>query len=179
MSDSFLNDLTETRIDSTPIHTGPVIHLTHDTVRLPNGETALREVAWHPGGVVILPVLDSGQILLVEQFRYAVGHTLLELPAGKLNPGEDPLKAAQRELLEETGYEATDWQALGFIYTAPGFCNERLYLFRAEGLVAHPNPPKEEDEFITLHTLEAAELRQRVMTQQISDAKTLSLLHYL
>ncbi len=179
MMDSFWTDLTEAKLNSTPIHSGPVISLTHDTVRLPNGETALREVAWHPGGVVILPVLASGEILLVEQFRYAVGHTLLELPAGKLNIGEDPLKAAQRELLEETGYEAEHWQALGFIYTAPGFCNERLYLFRAEGLVAHPNPPKEEDEFITLHRLNAVDLKQRVLSRQLTDAKTLSLLHYL
>ncbi|MEB3245090.1 MAG: NUDIX hydrolase [Vampirovibrionales bacterium] len=169
----------ETCLQSKHIHTGPVLRLTHDTVRLPDGEQALREVAWHPGGVVILPQLTPQTVILVEQFRYPTGQTLLEFPAGKLNLNEDPLAAAKRELLEETGYEAEVWTALGFIYTAPGFTNEKLYLFKASQLTAHPDPPREPDEFIELHTVATETLKQWHTTGKLLDAKTLCLLHHL
>jgi ADP-ribose pyrophosphatase len=174
--------LHEKTLSSTPQHRGLVINVRRDEVELPNGRKALREVAEHPGGVVVLPLLEDGRIIFVEQFRYPLGHTLLELPAGKLEPGEAPLVSIQRELIEETGYEATQWEELNHIYTAPGFCNEKLWLFKATGLKqihetgTCSHNPEEQIEFLNLVYLHRDEALDRLRRQEFTDAKTICLL---
>lgn len=175
-------DFFEKTLSTQRIHEGRVIQLRRDEVELPNGRKAYREVAEHPGGVVVLPVLDDGRLIFVEQFRYPLGHTLLELPAGKLEPGEAPLESIRRELIEETGYEADHWEELSYIFTAPGFCNEKLWLFKAHGLrqvheegtCAHN--PEEQVEFLRCLTFTPEEAFQKVRERKIVDAKTICLL---
>lgn len=172
----------EKTLNSTPLHQGLVINVRRDEVELPNGRRAFREVAEHPGGVVVMPILDDGRIIFVEQFRYPLGHTLLELPAGKLEPGELPLESIKRELIEETGYEATEWEEVNYIYPAPGFCNEKLWLFKATGLVqiheegTCSHNPEEQVEFLNRVILTREEALEKLRNRHISDAKTICLL---
>jgi ADP-ribose pyrophosphatase len=159
---------------------GHIIQAHQDTVRLSGGRLRQRDVVTHPGGVCVLPVLDADTVLLIEQFRYATGELLLEAPAGKLDiTGESPFEAVQRELEEETGHRAAQWQAYGYIYTAPGFCDERIYLYLATELtpLAHPRPCDEE-EHITLKPMTRLQLRHAMSQHTIKDAKTLALLAY-
>jgi ADP-ribose pyrophosphatase len=166
----------EVQIARRDIHIGKVISLRVDDVRLPNGNVASREVVMHPGGVVVAPILPDGRLVFVEQFRYPLGRTLLELPAGKLDGGEDPLRAVQRELWEETGYRAEHWEELTYIYTAPGFCDEILWLYRATGLTHDPNYQGDADEDICVRLLSLAEALEKVQRREIVDGKTLALL---
>jgi ADP-ribose pyrophosphatase len=178
----FCPEFFEKTLSSQRIHEGRVIQLRRDEVELPNGRKAYREVAEHPGGVVVLPLREDGRIIFVEQFRYPLGHTLLELPAGKLEPGEVPLESIQRELIEETGYEAEHWEEVSYIYTAPGFCNEKLWLYKAHGLrQVHAqgtcaDNPAEQVEFLRCVTLSPQEAFQKIRERQIVDAKTVCLL---
>jgi ADP-ribose pyrophosphatase len=166
-------DFTETQLERTLIHKGKVIDLVIDKVELPNKKHVTREVLLHSGGVVIVPVTSDGKFVLVEQFRYSIGQHLLEFPAGRLNKGEDPQEAALRELEEETGFIANKIEKLGFIYTAPGFCDEKLHIYLATELKAgKPNP--DEDEFVNVVILSQDELAEKIKTQKIYDAKTLS-----
>jgi ADP-ribose pyrophosphatase len=170
----FSSDLLETRISSRVVHKGHILKLTLDEVKLPNGNTSQREVVHHPGGVVIIPRTHDGKFVLVEQFRYAIGQDLLEFPAGRLNHGEtDPMRAAARELAEETGYSAEKLESLGRVFSAPGFCNERLFIYMATGLlpgIPHPD----EDEFVRIVHLTKEELKHKVEIGEIHDAKTLA-----
>ncbi len=168
----------ETVVSSQHHFTGRVISVKQDTVINPQGETVFRDVVTHPGGVCVLPILPDGRILLIEQYRYATGQLLLEAPAGKLDvAGEAPFEAIQRELWEETGYTATHWEPWGFIYTAPGFCNERIYLYKAWGLVLSSQPkPIIEDEAIEAKPYTWEALRALLGNNQLQDAKTLALL---
>lgn len=113
---------------------GKIVNLVVDTIEYDSGRRSVREVIEHPGGSVVLAVFENSDILLVNQFRYPVQQHVLELPAGKLDPQEQPLHCAQRELQEETGYEAKRWQKLTAIFTTPGFCDERLHIFLAQEL---------------------------------------------
>jgi ADP-ribose pyrophosphatase len=171
--------LVETCISTEPIFDGWVLKVRVDTVRLPNGQTGRREVATHPGGVVAMPILPDGRLVLVSQYRYALGQTLLEFPAGKLDTingqKEDPLLAIKRELQEETGYQADQWTALGSIHTAPGFTNERLYLFKAEGLTA-VEKLVQPDEFVETVLMTPQDLLAKIKTGEVTDAKTLCLM---
>ena len=115
-------------------YTGKVFDLIVDEIEYPSGNKSVREVASHPGGSVVVPFLADERLILVRQFRYPVQENVFELPAGKLNPGEDPATCARRELEEETGYVAGKLKQLTAIYTTPGFCNERLHLFLATDL---------------------------------------------
>ena len=137
------------------IYQGTVFDLVVDRVELPSGREGLREVARHPGGAVLVPLFEDGTVLLVEQLRYPLGERIVELPAGKLAPGETPSEAAARELEEETGYRAGHLTALLSIYTTPGFCDEELHLFLATGLTpAEGGPRREEGEFsMTMHRM--------------------------
>lgn len=177
--------LVEEQVSSEVAYEGRAIYVRRDLARLPDGKVYPRDVIVHPGGVVVLPVLPDGRILFVQQFRYALGQALLELPAGKLDSHahapaherEDPLKAAQRELAEETGYEAAHWQAHGYIYTAPGFCNERLWLFQATGLkIAEVVETHDPEENIQLVPLTLDECWQAVDQNILVDAKSIALI---
>ena len=129
-----MEKLFEKTLDTTEIYSGKVFNVTHDEVELCDGSKSFRDVVHHNGGVVIVAEVDN-KILMVQQFRYPTKEILYELPAGKLDKqGEDVLSAAKRELEEETGYIAQNWESLGFIWTSPGFCSEKLYLFKASNL---------------------------------------------
>ena len=162
----------ETVIDSRPIYQGRIVRFRVDTVVLPDGSTALREIVGTPGAVVIVPVTDDHQVRMVRQYRSAIGDLLLELPAGTLEPDEPPEQAAPRELAEETGDRATHWQRLTGFYTVPGICNEYIHLFLATGLTPGQTN-READEFIEVVTLAYEEALAMVKRGDIRDAKTI------
>ncbi len=144
-------------------------------VRLPNGEESQRDIVLHPGAVAIVAIDDRKRILLVRQFRIAIGNggaKSLELPAGTLEVGEEPLACAHRELREETGYRAAEMETLGGFYAAPGYTSEYIHLFRAARL--HYDPlPRDADEFIELERLKREEAQAAVISGEINDAKTI------
>ncbi len=166
--------MAEERIGGKRVYEGRVVTLEVDRVRMANGHEALREVVRHPGAAVVLALHDDDRIVMVRQFRYAVARTLLELPAGKLDPGEEPLEAARRELCEETGLAARSWRTLGSIVPAPGFADELLHCFFASGLQRVGEPDLDADEALEVVTLPMAELWDRVQRGEICDGKTLA-----
>ena len=164
-------DMTEKTLSSERIYDGAIIHVRRDRVLLPNGHTSVREIVEHPGGVGILAVDEDGTVLLVRQYRYAFGRTLLEIPAGKREPGEEPLVTARRELREETGVTADSWTPLGQLIASPGCYDETLYLYLAQGLHSGDTDP-DEDEFLSVERLSMTELTRRCLADEITDAKT-------
>lgn len=163
--------LKEELVSSQEIFKGKIIRVQVDTVRLPDGNNAKREVVRHPGAVVILPLTDKREVILVRQYRHATGEILLELPAGKRDGGEDPLTCAQRELEEETGYKVSELRVLSSFYTSPGFCDELIYLVLAKGLIKGKACP-DEGEFIDVLTLPLEKAVRMVLDGEIKDAKT-------
>lgn len=166
-------DLTEKTLRSETIFEGKILHVRQDTVELPNGRTATREVLDHPGGVCVLALDRAGRVLLVRQFRYPYEKTLLELPAGKLERGEDPYAAAMRELQEETGASTPTLQSLGDLYPSPGYCGEIIHMYLAQELdfgAAHPD----EDEFLAVERVPMDELVDWILAGTIRDAKTIA-----
>lgn len=161
----------ETTISSEPIFQGKIISLQVDTVRLPNGETATREIVRHPGAVAVLALHDD-RMIVVEQYRKPLEKSQVEIPAGKLDPGEDPLEAALRELKEETGYGCESIRPLCSFYTSPGFADEKLHLYVAEGLHKGAANP-DEDEFLDISELSLDEALSAIEQGSISDAKTI------
>ena len=149
-----------------------------DIVCLPNGKQASREVVEHPGAVAIIPVLPDGRILLVRQFRHPVGQVLLEIPAGKLDPGESPDACAARELEEETGYRAKSLERKASVFTGPGFTNEVIHLYLAHDLFKTAVNP-DEDEFLEVGAYTPEEIRRLVREGLLCDAKTISGLYLL
>ena len=167
-----MENFEEKFINSQKIYDGKVFKVTKDDVKLSNGSLKFREVVHHRGGVVIAAIKDD-KILLVRQFRYPTGQTLTELPAGKLDKeGETVLDAAKRELEEETGYIAKKWTDLGFIWTTPGFCSEKLYLFKAEDLTFAGQKP-DEDEIINYFEADKNLVFEMIKTGKINDSKTI------
>lgn len=164
-------DLIEHTLSEEYRFNGRLLRLRTDTVRLPDGKSAQREIVEHPGGVGIAALTDDGRILVVRQYRHAFHETVLEIPAGKLEKGEDPLLAAKRELAEETGAAAADWQYLGKLYPTPGYCEEVDYLYLATGLSFGAVSP-DEDEFLEPDSLPLGEAVDAVMRGDIPDAKT-------
>ncbi len=151
---------------------GRIIRVRTDTVRLPNGSEAGREVVEHPGGVCVAPLTKDGDLLFVRQYRYPYGETVLELPAGKRDrDGEDPLTCGKRELLEETGATAENYTFLGEVYPTPGFCNEIIYLYLATDLQFGEAQP-DEDEFVEVERIPLQRAVEMVMNNEIPDAKT-------
>ncbi|MEA5038391.1 MAG: NUDIX hydrolase [Clostridiaceae bacterium] len=164
----------EKRLSGRTVFHGKLIAIVHDTVELENGRRTLREVVQHPGAVAIL-ALDGDRIVLVRQYRYAIGRELLEIPAGKLEKDEQPLAAAVRELSEETGGFCTSLTPLGEYFGSPGVLGERISLFFGR-LSSTGDQHPDEDEFLSVVRLTPEELRQRVAGGEITDGKTLAAL---
>jgi ADP-ribose pyrophosphatase len=166
------NKFEEVTIRTEPIFQGKVISLQVDHVRLPNGETATREIIRHPGAVAVLALLGD-KMLVVEQYRKPLGKSQVEIPAGKLEKGEDPLEAARRELEEETGYRCGSIRHLSSFYTSPGFADEILHLYVSEQIVPGVASP-DEDEFLECEAITLEQAQQYMREQRISDAKTVT-----
>ena len=166
-------DLTEKTVSSEKIFDGKILHIRRDVALLPDGQTAVREVVDHPGGVCVLALDGENQALLVRQFRYPYMQELRELPAGKLEYGEDPREAAVRELREETGAVAGKFQSLGELYPSPGYCGEIIRMYLAQDL-RFGETDLDEDEFLTLERIPFSQLVQEVMDGKIKDAKTIA-----
>lgn len=171
--------LVETQVNSETVFTGALLHVKRDDVALPNGQHSVREYIIHPGAVVIMAFLDNGKLLFERQFRYPVGQVFLELPAGKIDPGEDILETAQRELREETGYSATEWEYLGLMHPCIGYSNERIEIFAARGLQFHGEQQLDHNEFLEILEMSPAEAKAAVFSGKITDAKTISSLYWL
>ncbi len=163
--------MTETILASRRLYAGKIVTLDLLDVRLPDGQEGLREVIQHPGAAAVVPLDDDGNVLLVRQFRSASRTFMLEIPAGVLNPGENPAAAAARELREETGYAPRHIESLGGLHTAPGYTSEFIHLFLARGLDDAPLA-RDVDEFIELVRLPLAEALALVKNGTITDAKT-------
>lgn len=163
----------ETTIASERIYSGRVINLRLDTVVLPNGRSHQREIVEHRGAVAVAAVDETGQVLMVRQYRKAAGKRLLELPAGTLEAGEDARHCAERELEEETGFRAEKWQFLASFYTSPGFCTELLHVYLATEL--QPGVAAgEEDEQIEVSRMPLSETTGLIARGEICDAKTIA-----
>ncbi|AET61476.1 nudix hydrolase [Paenibacillus terrae HPL-003] len=163
--------LEEKTVSTQPIFEGKVITLQVDTVELPDGSTGKREIVKHPGAVAVL-ALHEGKMLVVDQYRQAMGRCEVEIPAGKLEKGEDPMEAAGRELREETGYTAKSLKLLHSFYTSPGFADEIIHLYVAEELELGEMEP-DEDEFLELFEVTLEEAQTLIREGRISDAKTI------
>lgn len=172
------NKLSEINLASNLIFEGKVLRVVIDQVQLPNGKIAEREIVHHPGAVAILAVTPDNKVILVKQFRKAVNQVTIEIPAGKLEKGEDPLVCAVRELKEETGYSATSMKRINKIYTTPGFADEIIHIYKAEGLIKGDAEP-DEDEFVEMIELPISEIDKLIISTDIIDAKTLVALYYL
>jgi ADP-ribose pyrophosphatase len=166
------SQLKETRIDGEVAYDGGFLKVSRDRVRLPNDAVTFREYIKHPGAVVILPVFDDGRVLLERQFRYPLDRVFIEFPAGKIDPGEDTLACAKRELQEETGYTAENWQFISTIHNAIAYSDEHLDMFVARGLTAGPSQ-LDEGEFVEIFTATIPELMAMVRGGQITDVKTI------
>lgn len=149
-----------------------------DQVRLPDGSLAERECVMHPGGAAVLAITPQQQVILVRQHRYVCGRDVLELPAGKLEAGEDPADCAGRELAEETPYTAQSVQLLHEFYSTPGFCDEKIYLYWAQGVQANSQAEPDEGELLELVLLERQQVREALAQQRIEDGKTLVALYW-
>lgn len=167
-----VSELKETRIDGGVVYDGHFLKVEKDRIRLPDGSESQREFFRHPGAVVILPLLPDGRILLERQFRYPNAQVFIEFPAGKIDPGEDHLECAKRELVEETGYTAGRWRFVCTIHNAIAYSDEHLEIFLAEDMV-EGKQQLDAGEFLELFTVTLPELLEMVRTGQITDVKTI------
>ena len=173
-----MNDpLHEEQESSEAVFDGRLLKVFRDAVRLPDGKPGVREYVKHPGAVVVIPVCEDGTLIFERQFRYPLGRAFLELPAGKIDAGEDILACARRELQEETGYEGEHWRHLGVMHPCIGYSNERIEIFIARGL-SHVGHAWDEGEFLEILSLSLAEAREAVFDGRITDAKTITALYW-
>lgn len=164
--------LTETCISSETVFQGRLMHAKRDVVRLHNGHETTREYLIHPGAVLIVPLLDDGRLVFERQFRYPPRQAFIELPAGKIDPSEDPLRTGQRELEEETGYTGTDWRYLTTLHPCIGYSDERILVYLARGL--QPGEHKrDEDESMDVFAMTLPEALEAVRRGEITDGKTM------
>lgn len=164
--------LKEVRLDGGTAYDGNFLKISRDRIQLPDGSISHREYIRHPGAVVILPLLDDGRVLLERQFRYPNDRVFIEFPAGKIDPGEEHLACARRELEEETGYTATDWRFVCTIHNAIAYSDEHLELFLARRLTAG-TPKLDAGEFLETFTTTVPELLEMVKRGEITDVKTI------
>lgn len=162
------------------IFTGKVVSLEIDEVELPDGKTSKREIIKHPGAVAIIAITDDHKIVMVEQYRKALERSIVEIPAGKLEKGEEPLESAKRELEEETGYECEKMEHLISFYTSPGFADELVHVYIAHHLSKKENAAGlDEDEFVEVIELTLEEAEQYMKEEKIQDAKTVYAVQFL
>ena len=166
-------DLTEKTLSSEKIFDGHILHVRRDTIELPDGSRGYREVVDHPGGVCVLALDDENRALIVSQYRYPYEKVLREIPAGKLEYGEDPTQAAIRELKEETGAVAGDFRPLGELYPSPGYCGEVIRMDLARDLT-FGETHLDKDEFLDLERVPFDQLVEQVLAGEIRDAKTIA-----
>ena len=171
-------DLTEKYLRGERVYDGKVLKVHSDIVAMPDGHEEVREIIRHSGAAVVVPQLDENRFVMVRQFRYAINRETLEFPAGRLDPGESPLECARRELAEETGYQARQWDYLFSIHPAPGYSDEQLWLYRARDLLpGQQNPDPDEIVLVTERSMD--ELQHKLEKGEITDSKTVSALLYL
>ena len=164
-------ELFEKKLSSRQVFDGVVVKLYVDEVELPDGTRSVREIVRHPGAVCVVPVTDEGEVIMVRQFRYAMNQVLLEVPAGKLEPNEDPLEAALRELEEESGVIADRVEHIGEIYTTVAIFDEKINVYLATGLT-YKNAHPDEGEFLEVEKIPLKTLVDMVMNGEIKDSKT-------
>ncbi|UQZ46560.1 ADP-ribose pyrophosphatase [Bacillus sp. PK3-037] len=175
-----MKHLEEKTIAKEQIFSGKVIDLYVEDVELPNGKTSKREIVKHPGAVAVLAVTDEGKIIMVKQFRKPLERTIIEIPAGKLEKGEEPEYTALRELEEETGYTAKKLTKITAFYTSPGFADEIVHVFLAEELsVLEEKRELDEDEFVEVMEVTLEEALKLVESREVYDAKTAYAIQYL
>ncbi len=163
----------EEKLSSDIVFNGRVINVSKDSVRLHNGQNAYREVVHHPGGAAAIAIDEQYNIYLIRQFRYALGRTMIEIPAGKLEKGEDPMQAAKRELAEETGVIAKEISPLQSVVPTCGYCDEIIYIFLAKNLQMG-NTNLDDGEFVSLFKTPLAKAVEMVLNGEIIDSKTVS-----
>lgn len=168
-----MQDLIEKTLTSKRIYEGKILNLRVDRVLLPNGKESGREVVEFSQAVAVVAITGEGQVLFVSQYRYPVGEVLLEIPAGKMDKNENPEECARRELKEETGYTASKMEKICEFYTTPGFTNELMHVFLAQGLTTGEQSP-DEDEFVKLEELAMGDAIQAIFDGTIRDGKTIA-----
>lgn len=164
-------DFTEKQLSSRSVYQGTLLHVKEDRVELPDGNCSTREYIVHPGAVVVIPLLENGDVVMERQFRYPLRRDLYELPAGKLDSGENPLACARRELLEETGYIAEKWRFVATIHPCIGYSDEVMSLYLAQDLSLGEHN-RDGDEFLEIFHLPVQEALEWVRTGRITDVKT-------
>ena len=172
-----MKDLSERRLSTKLVFDGKLLKVHSDTARLPDGGTAVREWIEHPGAVAVLAVTSEGELIMERQFRYPLGRDMIEVPAGKIDPGEDPLACARRELAEETGYTAAEWSHVATIHLAIGYSNEHIEIFLAKGL-KQEKAKLDDEEFLEVFKLPLAQALAWVREGKITDSKTVSSLFW-
>lgn len=173
-----MTHLHEERLDGRQVFSGALLDVRCDRVRLPDGGESIREYIVHPGAVVIIAILDDGRLLFEKQFRYPLQRDFLELPAGKIDAGEAADITARRELLEETGYEASEWRHLGVMHPCIGYSDERIEIFLARGLQKVAEPSLDHNEFLDVLSLSLEEAVAAIMDGRLTDAKTITALFW-
>ena len=178
MSEDSHPDFTEKPLTTRLVYDGQMLRVREDTVRLPDGKTARREWIQHPVAVVMIPMLDARTVLLERQYRYPLQRHFYELPAGKIEPGEDPLATGKRELIEECGYTARSWRHLATLHPCIGYSNERIELYLARELT-HVGHAHDDGEFLEVVPLALSEALEWVRIGRITDVKTITGLLWL